>query len=761
VLCASCVGTTSNYCSDGTVCPGGFTCDVEHARCLLPEQVSACDGKAEADACTVRDMPGACRAGACETFFCGDGYVTAGEDCDGSDLGGQDCKAFGFYGAAGLQCTSSCTFDVSVCKQMNEYCGDGLVNGPELCDGPEVRTCVALGFDAGTASCDRQCGFTIVDCNRFGWNPESLSDVVAFAVAGSSAEDQWAVGLGGAAMHFEGAFWNFVPTGVTDTLLNAWSNAKTDTWAVGASTVIRWNGTAWSPVAGVPAGTYVDVWGTGPSAMFVATTTGVLAFDGTTWTPVGTLGKQPKTLRGTAANDLWVATQQGPLMHWNGSAWTDASPPGATIQFLDANAADDVWAIGFVTANQSNGVIAHWNGSAWQQFIESQTVYNAVASSAPNDTWVAGVDGIMRHWDGVMWSRSTNIGQSPSGLTALSGLLSIGPSEVVGVSTLNLAYRYRGQSFGVMPPLGADPFSPPPNTAIWGPEDALYITNAAGEVWNFDGTRWSLAFTLPQTSTNAATAVWGTGPGNVYVGGADGKLYHFAGGTWTPEDVATVAIDKIWGSSSGDVWAFAGPNAFHKNGASWDSVTIGGTVLSVSGTGPADASAVISAMPMNKLMHWDGTAWTETDLHASTEVMAVAAVSPTDVHVAARMGRMEHFDGAAWTEVIVPTLADVEWIAFSAADDVVAASARDLLHYNGIAWATMRPPVDFVPNTADYIPIADLQVHPGRIDIMLERYRVRTLIRTRPLICRQTETCDDGVDNDCDGKLDGLDSDCP
>ena len=56
--------------------------------------------------------------------------------------------------SGGLQCSDSCTFDVSVCKQKNDYCGDGKVNGPELCDGPEIRTCVALGFDAGTASCD-------------------------------------------------------------------------------------------------------------------------------------------------------------------------------------------------------------------------------------------------------------------------------------------------------------------------------------------------------------------------------------------------------------------------------------------------------------------------------------------------------------------------------------------------------------------------------------------------------------------------------
>jgi hypothetical protein len=760
VLCSGCVVSTSNFCSDGSVCPGGFTCDVEHDRCLLPEQVSACDGKQEADDCNVSEMPGACRAGACETFYCGDGFVTTGEDCDGSDLGGLDCKAFGFYGADGLQCSDSCTFDVSVCKQKNDYCGDGKVNGPELCDGPELRTCVALGFDAGTASCDLQCGFTIIDCNRFGWNPEPLNDLIAYAVAGTAANDQWAFGNNGRAMHFEGQFWNDVPTGVSDSFVNAWSNAKDDTWAITSGDVIHYDGSSWSAVEGVPAATYVDVWGTSAHAMFIATTTDVLAYDGSLWTTVGSFTGQPKSMRGSGPSDIWVATTTGPLVHWDGSSWTDHSPAGATIEFLDVNAPGDVWAIGWVTATRGDGVIAHWNGTAWQQWIEHPAVYNAIASSAPNDAWVAGSDGIMRHWDGVAWSRSTNIGASPNGLTALSGLLSISPSEVVGVSTLNLAYRYRGQAFGILPPLGSDPFSAAENTAIWGSEDNLFVTNANGEVWHFDGTAWAVWFTLPQAMTNSANDVWGSGVANVYVAGGDGNVYHFTGGMWTTEAVATGPINKVWGSSSADVWAFAASRAFHKNGSTWDTTTIGGTVLSVSGTGPNDAWIVVSGTP-NQVEHWDGTAWSVVDTHASTTVLAVAAVAPNDVHVSAAQGRMEHFGGNAWTESLVPTLADITHLQFTAKDDVVGTSERDLVHYNGIAWSNIRPPVDFVPNTDDYIPIKNLHVLPDRIDILLDQYRVRTLIRTRPLICTQTEVCDDGVDNDCDGKLDALDPDCP
>jgi hypothetical protein len=769
IVCASCVQTTSNFCADGTVCPGGFSCDVANHRCLLPEQTAACDGKQEADDCTVNAAPGACRSGACEVFYCGDGYVTEGEDCDGENLAGDTCKDFGFYGSAGLSCTDACTYDVTVCKQMNEYCGDGVVNGAELCDGPEVRTCVALGFDAGTASCDAQCGFTIVDCSRFGWNPESLSDVIAFGVAGASAQDQWAVGDHGAAMHFHGEYWNTEPTGVTNTLMRAWSNAANDTWAVGQSqaspplpsVVIHYDGSAWSVVPNVPTAEYIDIWGTSASAMWVATSTGVLAYDGLSWTPVGTLSGTPTALRGTSATDLWVATSQGPLLHWNGNAWTDMSPPGASIQFIDANAPDDVWAIGFATADQGAGVIAHWIGTRWEQWTSPQTIYNVVASSAPNDCWVGGVDGIMRHWDGMTWSSSVNIGASPSGLTALSGLLSLGPSEVVGVSTLNLAYRYRGQTFGLLAPLGPNPFDATDNTAMWGPEDSIFATNLHGEVWKYDGTTWSLQFTVPQGGASVkANDVWGASTTDVYVAADDGNLYHYDGNTWTPEQVATGPIQHVWGSGPGDVWAFAGAFAFHKNGATWDSTSLGVSALSVSGSAANNLWVVESGTP-NQLWHWDGAMWSQVATGATTNILAVAAVAPDDVHVSATQGRMLHFNGSTWSETIVPALADITFLAYTAKDDVIGASARDLLSYNGEAWSNMRTPVDFVPNTADYIPIAGLHVLPSRIDIMLQRYRTRTLIRTKPLICRATEDCNDGVDNDCDGLLDGLDPDCP
>jgi hypothetical protein len=788
LLCASCVSTSSNVCADGSYCPRGFTCDLDNDRCLLPEQIAECTvgGTKMPDGteCTYSGIPGACLDGACEAFFCGDTRVTAGEDCDpgrnASDESGHvlgpmndlDCASLGYYGTDGLRCTRTCTFDRSVCEERYGRCQNGVVEGPELCDGPQMRTCVALGFDAGTASCNAVCSFSITDCSRFGWNPESLSDVIALAIAGTRRDEQWAFGMHGRALRFDGAAWSAVPTGVHNDFVGAWANAPDDTWAVGQSSealpsvVVHWDGTAWSTVTGIPAGEYVDVWGTaGPRAVYVASSSGaaIHRYDGATWTTLPEFDGEPIALRGSSASDIWVATRGGPLMHWNGTAWTNRSPAGTSIRFLDVNAANDVWAIGHASNDPGTGVIAHYDGATWTQWVTAQEIYNAIASAAPNDAWVAGVDGILRHWDGVAWSRTTNVGASPSGLTALSGLLSIGPSDVIGVSTLGIAYRYRGQAFGLFSGLGTNPFDAPQNLAIWGPAaNAMYVTNVAGEVHRFDGTSWSVVHSVG--SGVAARTIWGTTTSNIFVGAHDGRVHHFNGTTWTSQAVANaMPIWQVWGTTASSVWAFTSGVAFQRLGTVWTPRVFGSRrPLSVSGTSDSDIWLVEAGTTgtTSRLLHYNGTAWSEVVTGASYPVLAVAALAPDNVHVTAGEGRLLHFDGTAWTETAVPVLAPLTYITATAYDDVIAASERDLAHFNGIAWSTMRTPVDFLPNTSDYIPIAGLQASPGRIDMLTQRYRIRTLIRTRPLICRAAEICGDGVDNDCDDLLDSLDTEC-
>ncbi len=166
------------------------------------------------------------------TFECGDGNADPNEDCDGVDLDAQTCESFGYSGGelkcapdctfdvsgclagpecgdgelqpdggelcdcggAGSPCTPAqlggedctgqvspvgtpftggtlrcntpdvCSFDTALCT----YCGDGLRNGPEACDGPDLggQTCASQGFDGGTLKCFNNCTLDTSGCEK-------------------------------------------------------------------------------------------------------------------------------------------------------------------------------------------------------------------------------------------------------------------------------------------------------------------------------------------------------------------------------------------------------------------------------------------------------------------------------------------------------------------------------------------------------------------------------------------------------------------
>ncbi len=97
---------------------------------------------------------------------CGDGVKNGAETCDGADLGGQSCMTQGFPGGA-LACLTNCSgFDTSGCDP-NPACGDGVKNGVEACDGADLggESCVTQGFPGGTLTCLGNCsGFDTSGC---------------------------------------------------------------------------------------------------------------------------------------------------------------------------------------------------------------------------------------------------------------------------------------------------------------------------------------------------------------------------------------------------------------------------------------------------------------------------------------------------------------------------------------------------------------------------------------------------------------------
>ena len=114
------------------------------------------------------DVAAAAAASGDSTPACGDGEVNVvGEQCDGTDLGGEDCSSLGFAGGS-LGCDGSCRLDASGCAAPDS-CGDGVVDAPEQCDGAALggATCAGLGYAGGSLACTTGCAFERGGCTPF------------------------------------------------------------------------------------------------------------------------------------------------------------------------------------------------------------------------------------------------------------------------------------------------------------------------------------------------------------------------------------------------------------------------------------------------------------------------------------------------------------------------------------------------------------------------------------------------------------------
>ena len=100
------------------------------------------------------------------TEYCGDGIANSYEYCDGNDFADDlnTCEIWGYAGGT-LKCKSNCDIDFSACTTaVPAYCGDGILNGAdEYCDGKQFDeawdTCEKANsiYSGGTLKCTSDC----------------------------------------------------------------------------------------------------------------------------------------------------------------------------------------------------------------------------------------------------------------------------------------------------------------------------------------------------------------------------------------------------------------------------------------------------------------------------------------------------------------------------------------------------------------------------------------------------------------------------
>lgn len=674
---------------------------------------------------------------------CGDGAKTANEACDGSDFGGDGCQAHGFYTGT-LGCSSDCqtvtdtacsgmcgdnTLDgTELCDTSNvgnftcesigyystgndlpacnstcngvtkgsctDFCGDGEINGNELCDGiaQNGAACSGFGAMAGALGCDSLCQRTFDACIYDATlapigAPQNaqINDIIAFG-----PHDMWTVGYDGI-VHGDGTHWVRYPLDFTS-LVALYGRASNDVWAVGGGSgvpaqVYRYDGTAWTQLSAGISGALSGVWASGADdAWFVGQISAgnVLRFDGNNFAlvPTGSTTFQIAAVWGSAANDVWfggydLSDSSGLLLHWTGASF--ASPihlPGAIVTSLWGSGSNDVW------ATTIDGVY-HYAGASWSQ--SSTFSGYEIEGTGADDVWVVGNNGTAQHYDGSTWEPvSSGVG------TTLFAVAVAGRGDAWAAGVGGTIAHFSGQSWKQDGFVAGQRL----NAMLGFAADDIWAVGASGTIIHYDGTQWApdsspTTFELLGIWGAAANDIWAVGLG----AGTQGVILHYNGSSWQTSQTVAANLWAVHGSGANDVWATGTGIAMHYTGT-WSTITPAPstrTIGDVWAMSPTEAYAWSSGLGGTFMMTWNGATWSAESF--STKFGGPWGATPGDLWISTAAGQtgLSHLRADGFFDSVpAPNGVALSPIWGVASDDIWAGPGA--YHFDGSSWSTTKAP---------------------------------------------------------------------
>jgi hypothetical protein len=264
-------------------------------------------------------------------------------------------------------------------------------------------------------------------------------------------------------------------------------------------------------------------------------------------------------------------------------------------------------------------------------------------------------------------------------------------------------------------------------TSVWGwSENDVLAVGSGGTVLRWNGTSW---INLPSPSgKDTFFTVWGTSANDIWLVSGTNALFHAsmlvngqpdwkAAPNLTNDPSSVVALRAIWGSGAGDLRVggepffvntpdgFVGHNQFVRAGAGeeWVPIEGAGTVYGIWGSSATDIWLVVDnsgTNPWQKGMTLHGTGSTPNtlvfapvDSQTASGLVAVWGSSADDVWAVGEHGAIRHITPGAkrWEVVPSPTKTSLQAIWGSGPGDIWAVGVGGtILHYDGTAWTSSQ-----------------------------------------------------------------------
>ena len=401
-------------------------------------------------------------------------------------------------------------------------------------------------------------GAGILERSASGWKPLALGTTALRGIWGSSADDVWAVGDGGAIWRRKNhGSWAKVSSGVSTDLLGIFGLAANDIYVVGSqSTLLHYDGTAFTAVPGPAAAdpAFSHVAGTSKDDLAVKAGTSVWTFDGKAWSEYAPdLGVVSLT---GGPSGLLIAGGSRGTAHFRSKVGAPWGVSSVTYPFegprLQALAIFGQSAI----VGGDAGALSHWTGSSWDSSaaLLSRAVLSGIASD-PDDpshaVAVGGPDVLERVGEGL-WRRRV-VGQgaevkTPALVSVWMGhglSVAVGPAGAIVEST-------NGHDWTLVPSGSTLDLR-----AVASAGSQILAGGASGTLLSRGASGWS-AFASPIPGAPSLTALRGSADGSWIAGAEDGSVWRLApGSSWTKLGVLPVAVTDLALDTKGDVWACA------------------------------------------------------------------------------------------------------------------------------------------------------------------------------------------------------------
>lgn len=237
------------------------------------------------------------------------------------------------------------------------------------------------------------------------------------------------------------------------------------------------------------------------------------------------------------------------------------------------------------------------------------------------------------------------------------------------------------------------------NTAVWGsgPEDVWVVgysmTTLQGSLRHWKSSAW-VPVAPPPTTGGSTTVppvwgVWGSSASDVWAVADRGAILSWNGSAWSSEggSATTPPFSAVGGAGPRDVWAVQAPGTMlHRTDAGWVP-TATGTALQIQGVWGIGPGNVWAVSDQGTILHWDGALWSASTVGA----LPFAAVwgSPSgDVWAVGAAGAVAHLTGSVWSAASSGTAQYLRGVWGRAPDDVWAVGdVGTIIHWDGVQWA--------------------------------------------------------------------------